>query len=33
MNRQVVFQGDAFEDFAEWVKLDRKLYGKIVALN
>ncbi|MFM2431803.1 MAG: hypothetical protein RLZZ511_3016 [Cyanobacteriota bacterium] len=33
MNRQVVFQGDAFEDFVEWVKLDRKLYGKIVALN
>lgn len=32
MNREVVFQGDAFEYFTDWVRLDRKLYSKIVAL-
>ncbi len=32
MKRKTVFQGDAFEAFTDWAKLDRKLYGKIVAL-
>jgi toxin YoeB len=32
MKRKVIFQGDAFEDFTEWARLDRKLYAKIVSL-
>lgn len=32
MNRRVVFEPSAFEDFNEWSKLDKKLYKKIVEL-
>ncbi len=32
MNRRVVFEPSAFEDFNEWCKLDKKLYKKIVEL-
>ena len=32
MNRRIVFEPGAFEDFNEWVKLDKKLYKKIVEL-
>ena len=32
MKRKIVFQGDAFEDFTDWAKLDRKLCSKIVSL-
>jgi toxin YoeB len=32
MKRKVIFQGDAFEDFTQWARLDRKLYAKIVSL-
>jgi toxin YoeB len=32
MKRQIVLQGNAFEDFTDWASSDRKLYAKIVAL-
>jgi toxin YoeB len=32
MQRKVIFQGDAFEDFTEWARLDRKIHAKIVTL-
>jgi toxin YoeB len=32
MKRKVIFQGDAFEDFTEWARLDRKIHAKIVTL-
>ncbi len=32
MNRRVVFEPSAFEDFNDWSKLDKKLYKKIVEL-
>lgn len=32
MNRRVVFESSAFEDFNDWAKLDKKLYKKIVEL-
>jgi toxin YoeB len=32
MKRQIIFQDNAFEDFADWASLDRKLHAKIVAL-
>lgn len=32
MNRRVVFEPSAFEDFNEWSTLDKKLYKKIVEL-
>jgi toxin YoeB len=32
MKRKVIFQGDTFEDFTEWARLDRKIYAKIVTL-
>ncbi|MBE9212166.1 Txe/YoeB family addiction module toxin [Plectonema cf. radiosum LEGE 06105] len=32
MNRRIVFEPGAFEDFNEWSKLDKKLYKKIVEL-
>ena len=30
--RRVVFEANAFEDFAGWVSLDKKVHVKIVAL-
>ena len=32
MNRRLVFEASAFEDFNHWVIADKKLYKKIVAL-
>ncbi len=32
MNKRVVFEPSAFEDFNDWSKLDKKLYRKIVEL-
>jgi toxin YoeB len=32
MNKRVVFEASAFENFNEWSKLDKKLYKKIVEL-
>ncbi len=32
MNRRIVFEPGAFEDFNDWSKLDKKLYKKIVEL-
>ncbi len=32
MNRRIVFEPGAFEDFNKWSKLDKKLYKKIVEL-
>lgn len=32
MNRRIVFEPSAFEDFNEWFNLDKKLYKKIVEL-
>ncbi|MEO1183383.1 MAG: Txe/YoeB family addiction module toxin [Cyanobacteria bacterium J06636_27] len=32
MNRRIVFEPGAFEDFNEWAKFDKKLYKKIVEL-
>jgi toxin YoeB len=30
--RKVVFEGDAFRDFVEWARIDRKLYQRIANL-
>lgn len=32
MKRKIVFEASAFEDLNEWVKLDKKIYHKIVDL-
>jgi toxin YoeB len=32
MKRRILFEADAFADFNEWAKLDRKIYAKIVEL-
>ena len=32
MSRRIIFESSAFEDFTEWVKLDKKIYRKIVEL-
>jgi len=32
MKRRILFESDAFEDFNEWAKIDRKIYYKIVDL-
>jgi len=32
MNRKIVFEASAFEDFTEWAKLDKKIHRKIVEL-
>lgn len=32
MKRKVIFESGAFEDFTEWVQLDKKLHKKIVEL-
>ncbi|MBE9162272.1 MULTISPECIES: type II toxin-antitoxin system YoeB family toxin [Microcoleaceae] len=32
MNRRIIFESSAFADFNEWVKLDKKIYRKIVEL-
>ena len=32
MSRKIVFESSAFNDFNNWVKLDRKIYRKIVTL-
>ncbi len=32
MKRRLTFESEAFEDFVNWVKLDKKLHGKIVTL-
>lgn len=32
MSRKIVFESSAFNDFNDWVKLDKQLYRKIVAL-
>ena len=30
--RRVIFEGSAFQDFAEWATIDKKLYQRIVNL-
>jgi len=30
--KKIVFESNAFQDFAEWAKLDKKLYQRIVSL-
>jgi toxin YoeB len=30
--RNIVFEPQAFQDFNNWVKEDKKIYGKIVSL-
>jgi toxin YoeB len=30
--RKVVFEGDAFQDFVEWARIDRRLYQRIANL-
>ncbi|WP_013324041.1 Txe/YoeB family addiction module toxin [Gloeothece verrucosa] len=32
MKRKIVFEASAFEDFNEWVSLDKKIYQKIINL-
>ena len=32
MSRRIVFEASAFKDFNGWVKLDKKIYRKIVEL-
>jgi toxin YoeB len=32
MKRRILFEADAFEDFNEWAKSDRKIYNKIAEL-
>ncbi len=32
MKRKLSFEGDAFETFSSWAKLDKKIYSKIVTL-
>jgi len=32
MRRRILFEADAFEDFNEWAKMDRKIYNKIADL-
>ncbi|MCY7333619.1 MAG: Txe/YoeB family addiction module toxin [Pseudanabaena sp. CAN_BIN31] len=32
MKRRILFEADAFADFNEWAKMDRKIYNKIVEL-
>ena len=32
MSRKIVFESSAFNDFNNWVKLDKKIYRKIVTL-
>ncbi len=32
MKRKILFEADAFADFNEWAKIDRKIYNKIVEL-
>lgn len=32
MSRKIVFEQSAFDDFNEWVSLDKKIYQKIVKL-
>lgn len=32
MRRRILFESDAFEDFNQWAKIDRKTYCKIVEL-
>jgi toxin YoeB len=32
MKRKLTFEGEAFDNFVNWVKLDKKLHGKIVTL-
>jgi toxin YoeB len=32
MRRRILFEAEAFEDFNEWAKIDRKIYNKIVEL-
>ncbi len=32
MKRLILFEADAFEDFNEWAKSDRKIYNKIAEL-
>jgi toxin YoeB len=32
MRRRILFEAEAFEDFNEWAKMDRKIYQKIVEL-
>lgn len=32
MNRRVSFEQNAFEDFNTWVKIDKKIYKKIIQL-
>lgn len=33
MKRRILFEADAFEDFNEWVKIDRKVYNKSLQQN
>ncbi|MFM2312202.1 MAG: hypothetical protein RLZZ04_1478 [Cyanobacteriota bacterium] len=32
MSRKIVFEASAFADFTDWVKLDKKIYRKIIEL-
>jgi toxin YoeB len=32
MNKRIIFEPDAFEDFNEWSGLNKKIYKKIVEL-
>ena len=32
MSRKIVFESSAFADFNDWVKLDKKIYRKIIEL-
>jgi toxin YoeB len=32
MRRRILFEAEAFEDYNEWAKMDRKIYNKIVEL-
>jgi YoeB-like toxin of bacterial type II toxin-antitoxin system len=32
LKAQILFEAEAFEDFNEWAKIDRKIYNKIVEI-
>ena len=32
MNKQIIFEASAFEDFTNWASQDKKFYAKIVTL-
>ncbi len=32
MNRRIIFEASAFEDFNQWARLNKKIHQKIVTL-